>query len=145
MPRLYIRFYLTLLGSLALFAFAVVALWHRAGGPLEQSDANLAMLVQNQLAPLSAPPEQQQASLTRMAATIHARMSLYDQRWQPIASAGAPMPPLRKAPGMEMGDMRFERPQSYVHLRMGGACCPTSRWARPAPTPCCTLFWPCSR
>jgi hypothetical protein len=33
MPRLYLRFYLTLLGSLALFAFAVIALWHRAGGP----------------------------------------------------------------------------------------------------------------
>ena len=44
-PRLYIRFYLTLLGSLALFAIAVVALWHRAGGPMEQADANLAVLV----------------------------------------------------------------------------------------------------
>ena len=61
--RLYIRFHLTLLGCLALFAFAVIMLWHRAGGPIEQADANLAVLLQNQLAPASATPAEQQAAL----------------------------------------------------------------------------------
>jgi len=117
--RLYIRFYLTLLGSLALFAFAVVALWHRAGGPMEQADANLAVLVQNQLAPLSAPASAQQATLEKMAATIHARMTLYRADWSLIGSAGGFMapPPSHQPPG-EMS-MHFERPQSYLRLPDG--------------------------
>jgi len=112
--RLYIRFHLTLLGCLALFAFAVIMLWHRAGGPIEQADANLAVLMQNQLAPASATPAEQQAALERMAASIHARMTLYSANWQLIASSGTP---IRLGGGWRV---RLEpRPDSYVHLPDG--------------------------
>jgi len=114
MPRLYIRFYVTLLGSLALFAIAVVGLWHRAGGPLERADANLAVLIQNQLAPAAAPPAEQQATLEKMAATIQARMTLYSADWQPIASTGAPIRFVRD------WSVRLEPPPaSYLRLPDG--------------------------
>ena len=36
MLRLYLRFYLTLLASLALLGAAAAVLWHLAGGPMEE-------------------------------------------------------------------------------------------------------------
>ena len=63
MPRLYFRFYIALLGSLLLFAFAVTLLWHCAGGPVERADA-AGQLVQNMLPPVVAPPAEQQAALS---------------------------------------------------------------------------------
>ena len=36
MLRLYVRFYLAMLASLAVFGLAAAALWHLAGGPMER-------------------------------------------------------------------------------------------------------------
>lgn len=113
-PRLYFRFYIALLASLLVFAFAVALLWHRTGGPLEQADANLAQLVQNMLPPASAPAAEQQAALDRVAAGIHASMSLYGQDWTLIAATGTPIEPRWK-----MRALGGVAPESYVRLPDG--------------------------
>ena len=115
MPRLYFKIYAAVLGSLVLFALAVGVLWHRTGGPLEQADATLAQLMQTMLPPPQAPAAEQQAALERMAASIHARMTLYDGDWTLIAAAGAPLQRERPGFGMSM----TPPPESYVHLPDG--------------------------
>ena len=115
LPRLYIRFYLTLLGSLLLFAFAVVLVWHRSGGPLERSDATLALLIQNMLAPAAAPPQEQQAALERVADGIHASMTLYSAEWTQLAAVGAPIP----ARHWRDSRMTGPPPESFVRLPDG--------------------------
>ncbi|WP_295999861.1 HAMP domain-containing sensor histidine kinase [Rugamonas sp.] len=91
MPRLYIRFYLALMGSLLLFALATVFVWHRAGGPMERAGATMGQIVQNVLAPADAPPAEQQAALERVARGLGADISLYSADWRLLAAVGQPI------------------------------------------------------
>ncbi|MBV6323646.1 sensor histidine kinase [Duganella violaceipulchra] len=115
LPRLYFRFYVALLFSLLLFALAVVLVWHRSGGPLERSNATLAMVIQNSLAPVDAPPAEQQAALERMATGMNAHMTLFNRNWQPLAVVGMPLP----SHHWQQHGMGGPPPESYVHLPDG--------------------------
>jgi len=115
LPRLYFRFYVALLVSLLLFAVAVLMVWNRSGGPLERSNATLAMVIQNALAPADAPPAAQQAALEHMATGLDARMTLYSRNWEPLAVIGAPIPGHR----WRQHEMGGPPPESYVRLPDG--------------------------
>ncbi|RFP18497.1 MULTISPECIES: HAMP domain-containing sensor histidine kinase [unclassified Duganella] len=115
LPRLYFRFYVALLFSLLLFALAVVLVWNRSGGPLERSNATLAMVIQNSLAPASAPPAEQQAALERMAAGLDAHMTLYTRNWEQLAVVGMPI----SSHHWKQHSMGGPPPESYVHLPDG--------------------------
>ncbi|TFW24304.1 sensor histidine kinase [Duganella callida] len=114
-PRLYLRFYLALLFILALFAIAVVMIWNRTGSPLERSNQALAQVIQNSLAPIDAPPEVQQAALTRMAQGMDAHMTLYTRDWRPLAVVGALIP----ARHWRRQGVTGPPPESYVRLPDG--------------------------
>ena len=70
MPRLYLRFYLALLGSLIVFVLAAAVLWHHFGGLTGRTDETLGRFVQNALPAAEAPKADQQAALrTLMSGT----------------------------------------------------------------------------
>ncbi|MQA39337.1 sensor histidine kinase [Rugamonas aquatica] len=115
LPRLYFRFYAALLFSLLLFAVAVVMVWNRTGGPLERSNATLAMVMQNVLAPANAPRAEQQAALERVAANLNAHMTLYTHDWEPLAVVGVQIP----ARHWRQHNMDAPPPESYVRLPDG--------------------------
>jgi signal transduction histidine kinase len=95
MLRLYVRFYLALLASLALLGLASALLLHFAGGPMEQAGATVGRVVENVLAPIQSPPEEQQAALQKVAAGLEANVTLYSAEGTVIAAIGRPLP----APG----------------------------------------------
>jgi len=122
-PRLYFRFYVALLVSLAVFALAVTLVWQRSGGPLERSNTALAHLMQNALAHADAPPAAQQAALERMASDLNASLTLYGRDWQQLAAVGEPIPPHRwrqRGAGAAPGALlRGPPPESLVRLPDG--------------------------
>lgn len=67
MSRLYLKFYFALLGSLIVFAFAAMVLWHGVGFADEAENSMLSRFVQNALPPADAPAEQQQAAMQSLA------------------------------------------------------------------------------
>ena len=77
MPRLYLRFYFALLGSLLLFGLATATLWHFTGGSLEQTGATLGRLVQNVLPPADSPAAEQQEALRRLALGLNGKLTLF--------------------------------------------------------------------
>ena len=76
MPRLYLRFYLALLGSLIAFAVAMAMIWHRADGPVERGSSALGILVQNALPAADAPIAEQQQALRKLIAGVDADVEL---------------------------------------------------------------------
>jgi signal transduction histidine kinase len=115
LPRLYFSFYVALLVSLLLFALAVMQVWSRTGGPLERSNATLAQVMQNVLAPPDAPPEEQQAALERVAANMNAHMTLYSRDWRPLAVVGEQIP----ARHWRRQGVTGPPPESFVRLPDG--------------------------
>ena len=115
LPRLYFSFYVALLLSLALFAMAVLMLWNRTGGPLERSNATLAVVMQNMLAPADAPPAEQQAALERVVGKLDAHMTLYARDWTPLAVVGEQIP----ARHWRRQGVGGPPPESYVRLPDG--------------------------
>jgi signal transduction histidine kinase len=115
LPRLYFRFYAALLLSLFLFAIAVTQVWDRTGGPLERSNATLATVMQNVLAPADAPPAEQQAALERIAQGLNAHMTLYARDWRPLAVVGEQIPSRR----WRQRGVTGPPPESYVRLPDG--------------------------
>jgi signal transduction histidine kinase len=91
--RLYLRFYLALLASLALFGVATAVVWHLAGGPMEQAGITLGRLVQNVLPAAAAPPAEQQEALRRLAAGLEGKVTLFAPDGTVIAAIGAPLRP----------------------------------------------------
>lgn len=91
MSRLYLRFYLTLLVCLVLFALAGTLVMHRAGGPVSQASEALARVVQNALPPADAPLAEQQAAVTRLVSGLSANVSLLRADGTPIATIGMPL------------------------------------------------------
>ncbi len=92
MLRLYVRFYIALLASLALFGLAAGVLVHFASGPMEQVGATVGRLVQNVLPPASAPAPEQQLALQKLAAGLKADVTLFAQDGTVIAAIGRPLP-----------------------------------------------------
>jgi signal transduction histidine kinase len=120
MLRLYLRFYIALLASLALFGLATAVVWHLTGRPMEQAGITLARLVQNALPGAQSPPAEQQVALRRLAAGLHGDVTLFAKDGTVIAAIGRPLPP----PGAtHYRVMTFSRWQggaaSTVHLADG--------------------------
>ena len=92
MLRLYLRFYLALLASLAIFGLAASMLLHFAGGPMEQVGVTVGRLVQNVLPPAQAPDSEQQEALQKLAAGLKADVTLFAANGSVVAAIGRPLP-----------------------------------------------------
>jgi two-component system, OmpR family, sensor histidine kinase RstB len=92
MLRLYLRFYIALLISLALLGLAASTLVHFAGGPMEQVGVTIARLVQNVLPPAQSPATEQQEALRRLADGLKADVTLFAEDGMVIAAVGRPLP-----------------------------------------------------
>jgi methyl-accepting chemotaxis protein len=92
MLRLYLRFYIALLASLALLGLAASALMHFGGGPMEQVGVTVGRVVQNVLPPVQAPASEQQAALQRLASGLEADFTLFAEDGTIIAGVGRPLP-----------------------------------------------------
>ncbi len=106
MLRLYLRFYIALLASLALLGLAASVLVHFAGGPMEQVGVTVGQLVQNVLPPAQAPASEQQEALQRLAAGLKADVTLFAEDGMIIAAIGRPLP---------MPSARHYHPLSFGH------------------------------
>jgi signal transduction histidine kinase len=92
MPRLYLRFYFTLLGSLVVFAVAAGCLWHLFGAPAEHSSAALGQLLQNALPAADVAATEQQVALRKLVAGFGADIALVAHDGTPLATVGKPLP-----------------------------------------------------
>jgi signal transduction histidine kinase len=92
MLRLYLRFYLALLASLAGLGLASAVVLHFAGGPMEQAGVMVGKLVENVLAPINSPVAEQQAALQKVAAGLDANVTLFSADRSVIAAVGPPLP-----------------------------------------------------
>ena len=123
MRRLYLRIYLAVLASLAVFALAAGLLWRQFGedGPWSQAYEVAATLAQNVLPPAGAPKTEQQAALEKIAANLRADIALFAPNRSLLAAVGEPLP----APeaGRERGGWihRWGNPAFGVRL-------PDGRW-----------------
>ena len=91
MLRLYLRFYLALLGSLVLFGIATALMWRLTGGSMEQAGITVGRLIQNVLPPAQSPPSAQQDALRRLAAGLNSDVTLFAPDGTVIAAIGHPL------------------------------------------------------
>jgi len=94
MPKLYLRIYLAVLASLAAFALASGFLWRQLGdaGPAGHAFEVAGTLAQNVLPPAAAPPSEQQAALTKLAANLRADVALFAADRTRLAAVGDSLP-----------------------------------------------------
>jgi signal transduction histidine kinase len=93
---LYLRFYLTVLASLVLFALVIAGLWHALGpdaGPRRGNEL-LTRLAEQALPPADSPRAAQQAALDKLAAGMPGAAALYGPDGELLAAVGTP-PALR--------------------------------------------------
>ena len=118
MRRLYVKLYLALLASLAVFALAAGVLWHALGhepGPRRGAEF-AARLAQNALPPLAAPASEQQAAVEKLAAGIPGAVALLAPDGSRLAISGSDPASgtgtwrLRLADGRVLA-VRMERPR----------------------------------
>jgi len=97
MQRLYLRIYLAVLASLAMFALAAGLLWHSFAdhGPAGRAQEVAAMLARNALPPTGATKAEHQSALERLAADLRADVAVFGADRSPLAAVGKPLP----APG----------------------------------------------
>src|SRR5437870_5858374 len=97
MRRLYLRIYLAVLVSLAVFALCSGLVWRQFGdaGPASHAFEVAGTLAQNVLPPAGAPSAEQQAALERLAANLRADVALFATDRSLLAAVGEPLP----APG----------------------------------------------
>ncbi len=97
MRRLYLRIYLAVLVSLAVFALCAGLVWRQFGdaGPASHAFDVAGTLAQNVLPPAGAPSAEQQAALERLAANLRADVALFATDRSLLAAVGEPLP----APG----------------------------------------------
>jgi signal transduction histidine kinase len=94
MRKLYLRIYLAVLASLAVFAVVAGILGHQLGdgGPAGHAFAVAGTLAQNVLPPAAASKPEQQVALERLAANLRADVSLFAADRTLLASVGSPVP-----------------------------------------------------
>jgi signal transduction histidine kinase len=94
MRRLYLQFYLTVVGVLVLFAvLASLAWWMRPEMPRERRlYRELAELAVEMLPPPDAPADEATATLQRLGSRFSSDLELLAPDRQPIASSGRPLP-----------------------------------------------------
>jgi signal transduction histidine kinase len=108
MTRLYLRIYLAVIASLAVFALAAGLLWRTlSDGPPQFEFA--ATLAQNALPPATAPRAEQQAALERLAGNLRGRATLYDAGGGVLASLGTPLA-MPEHPGWSRGGWATQLP-----------------------------------
>ena len=97
MRRLYLRIYLAVLVSLAVFALCSAVVWRQLGdtGPAGHAFEVAGTLAQNVLPPAGAPKAEQQAALEKFAANLRADVTLFATDRSLLAAVGEPVP----APG----------------------------------------------
>jgi len=95
MRRLYLRIYLAVIASLAAFALAAGFLWRQFAetGIVRPASEMAAVLAQNALPPVGAPLAAQQGALERLAAGLHADVTLFGADDTALAWVGDPLPP----------------------------------------------------
>jgi signal transduction histidine kinase len=91
MRKLYLRIYLAVLASLAVFVLATAVLWRQVGQHGAQGDI-AATLALNVLPEAGAPREQHQAALERLTANLHADLSVFSSESTLLAAVGEPLP-----------------------------------------------------
>lgn len=91
MRRLYLRIYLAVLASLAVFVLATAVLWRQVGQHVPQAEI-AATLALNVLPQADAQREQHQAALERLTANLHADLSVFSADRTLLASVGEPLP-----------------------------------------------------
>jgi signal transduction histidine kinase len=92
MRRLYLRIYLAVLASLAVFALAAFVLWRTLGDPDVHRDEIAALVARNLLPPPAASAAEQQAALERVARDVRADLALFSGDGRLLASVGRPLP-----------------------------------------------------
>jgi signal transduction histidine kinase len=90
MRRLYLRIYLAVLASLAVFVLATALLWRQVGQHVPQAEI-AATLALNVLPQAGAQREQHQAALERLTANLHADLSVFSADRTLLASVGEPL------------------------------------------------------
>jgi signal transduction histidine kinase len=90
MRRLYLRIYLAVLASLAVFVLATAVLWRQVGQHVPQAEI-AATLALNVLPQAGAQREQHQAALERLTANLHADLSVFSADRTLLASVGEPL------------------------------------------------------
>jgi len=124
MRKLYLRIYLAVLASLAVFALASGVFWRQFGsaGPAEHAFEVAGALAQNVLPSSSAPKPEQQAALERLAANLDANVALFAPDRSLLAAVGdaVPVPEIARDRGGWLRSWR-EPPAWAIHL-------PDGRW-----------------
>ncbi len=94
MRRLYLRIYLAVLVSLAVFALCSGLVWRQLGDPGTAGHAFevVGTLAQNVLPPAGAPKAEQQAALEKLAANLRADVALFATDRSLLAAVGQPVP-----------------------------------------------------
>jgi len=111
MPRLYLRFYVALLGSLVVFAVAAALIFHYFSAPPERFSGFAGTIIQNALPPATAPAGEQQAVLQKLLNGSHADIALQAPDGSTIARAGDAAAALGPHhPGSEPPAMTFHLP-----------------------------------
>ena len=118
MKRLYLKLYLALLASLALFAAAAAALWHASGGWEQRQGVAFAQLAANVLPPASAGAAEQQAGLQKIANGIPGQFALLAPDGARLAVVGGD--PGRRAHKLKMSDGRVLLVRPERHGVLGG-------------------------
>lgn len=91
MRRLYLRIYLAVLASLAVFVLAAAVLWRQVGQHVPQAEI-AATLALNVLPQAGAQRDQHQAALERLTTNLHADLSVFSADRTLLASVGEPLP-----------------------------------------------------
>ena len=91
MRKLYLRIYLAVLASLAVFVLATAVLWRQVGQHGAQGDI-AATLALNVLPQAGAPAADHQAALVRLTTNLHADLSVFSSEKTLLASVGEPLP-----------------------------------------------------
>jgi len=90
MRRLYLRIYLAVIASLAVFALVAALAWH-SFGEAWVSDETLATVARNVLPPAAAPASEQQSALERLARDLRIDLALFAPDGTRIARVGRPI------------------------------------------------------
>src|SRR5262245_43385759 len=96
MRRLYLRIYLAVVASLAVFAVVAGLAWRSFGQPW-WSDDTLTIVARNVLPPAAAPASDQQAALARLARDLRIDVAIFAPDGSRLAGVGQPIDPPQRA------------------------------------------------